>query len=62
MQELNCCKEVNFEYESRRRTSQNSTNQLCQPSPTLIVLRIRQLLSIITRKKSDKGKRKKTSL
>ena len=60
MQELNCCKNVNLEYESGRSRTK-ATGKLCKPSPTRFVLRIREFLSIITRKRSSSSRRKTSS-
>ena len=60
MHKLHCCKDLNFEYESRRSQS-NSTSKLHQPSSTRLVLRIRELLSVFRRTWSCQKKRKTSS-
>ena len=55
MRELNCCREIYFEYESSpRETSSNSSGKLCYPKPSRCIFRIRELLSFISRKRFSK--------
>ena len=56
MNELNCCKEFNLEYESR---PQDTSGKLCYPKPARFICRIREFLSFIIRKRSSGARRQK---
>ena len=59
MKKLNCCQEFEVEYESGT-TSDEATAKLCQPKSTRFVLRIREFLSLFTRKRSGDRRGKKS--
>lgn len=58
MNELNCCKELNIEYESR---PQDTSGKLCYPKPARFICRIREFLSFIKRTRGSGARRQKKS-
>ncbi len=58
MNELNCCKDSNIEYESR---PQDPSGKQCYPKPARFICRIREFLSFIKRTRSSGTRRQKKS-
>ncbi len=54
MNQLNCCKEFNIEYESR---AQDTSGKLCYPKPARFICRIREFLSFIKRTRGSGARR-----
>ncbi len=58
MNQLNCCKEFNIEYESR---PQDTSGKLCYPKPAMLICWIREFLSFIKRTRGSGARRQTKS-
>jgi hypothetical protein len=58
MNQLNCCKEFNIEYESR---PQDTSGKIGYPKPARFIYRIREFLSFIIRTRGNGARRQKQS-